>query len=178
MFDPQPRDRRERPDDAMDSAFPRPGHNHDRCIDEAIAAAERVCREKGARFTDLRRRVLTLIWESHAPVGAYEILAKMNSEKDARVAPMTVYRALDFLIEHDLVHRIASRNAYVGCNHPEARHSGQFLICRECGRVAEIEEDAIAEALRAGAERAGFDVTSPVIEIEGACLDCRGHGHG
>lgn len=158
----------------MQAAFPRPGHNHARCIDEAIARAEKVCLERGARFTERRRRVLMLIWESHMPVGAYEILARMNEEEGARVAPMTVYRALDFLIEHDLAHRIASRNAFVGCSQPEERHAGQFLICRGCGRVAEIEERSIADALRAGAERVGFDVASPVIEVEGACRDCRG----
>ena len=159
----------------MRSAFPKPGHNHARCIDDALSAAERVCRVRGARFTDLRRRVLILIWESHAPVGAYEILAKMNETEGARVAPMTVYRALDFLIAHDLVHRIASRNAFVGCTQPEARHSGQFLICRDCGRVAEIEEASIEDALRKGAERVGFDVANPLIEVEGACRDCRGN---
>ncbi len=157
--------------------FPNPGHDHAQCIDDAISAAEQICATRRARFTRLRRDVLGLIWHSHAPVGAYDLLAMMNKD-GGRVAPMTVYRALDFLMEHGLVHRIASRNAYVGCNHPEARHAGQFLICRDCGRVAEIEEEAIQQAVRKGAFRAGFDVTTPVIEIEGQCLDCRGGGDG
>lgn len=121
---------------------------------------------------------MELIWTSHEPAGAYEILDMMNREGDAKVAPMTVYRALDFLMENRLVHRIASRNAYIGCNHPEAAHSGQFLICKICGRVAEIEEDAISRSLAEGAARAGFDSVSSVIEIEGRCRDCREALHG
>jgi Fur family zinc uptake transcriptional regulator len=159
------------------SAFPKPAHDHNRCVEDAISTAERVCRNRGARFTTLRRRVLELIWTSHEPVGAYDVLNMMNADEENQVAPMTVYRALDFLMSNGLVHRISSRNAYVGCIHPDAQHSGQFLICRECGRVAEIEETEISDALHAGAERAGFDAVSPVIEIEGRCRDC-GASHG
>lgn len=161
----------------MPSVFPKPAHDHTHCVDEALSSAERICRERGARFTDIRREVLSFIWASHEPVGAYEILAMINNDADTQVAPMTVYRALDFLMEHGLVHRITSRNAFVGCAHPDANHSGQFLICRECGRVAEIDEDAINEALQHSAKRAGFDVASPVIEIEGRCIDCRDTRH-
>lgn len=162
----------------MASAFPKPTHNHQDCVDTALLAAEQICRDRGARFTKLRRDVLISIWTNHEPAGAYEILAMLNDGAETQVAPMTVYRALDFLIEHGLVHRIASRNAYVGCAHPGAKHSGQFLICRECGRVAEIDEDAISAALQKSAAIAGFDVASPVIEIEGRCLDCRDTRHG
>tara|TARA_Y100000588_G_scaffold152097_1_gene166202 strand:+ start:37 stop:525 length:489 start_codon:yes stop_codon:yes gene_type:complete len=157
----------------MKSALPEPNHDHTRCVDEAIAVAVQVCRLNKSRFTRLRRQVLELIWTSHQPVGAYSVLELMNAEGEGNVAPMTVYRAIDFLIENGLVHRIASRNAYVGCNHPEAPHTGHFLICRDCGQVAEIEEQAISNALVAGAERAGFDGVSSMVEIEGRCRDCR-----
>ena len=161
----------------IESAFPEPVHDHDQCVEEAVAVAVRICRERGSRFTELRRQVLEFIWTSHEPVGAYDVLDMMNAEKSTRIAPMTVYRAIDFLMANGLVHRIASRNAYVGCSHPDSRHSGQFLICRECGRVAEIEEDVISNALRDGAKRAGFDAVSPMIEIEGRCLNCRENSH-
>jgi Fur family zinc uptake transcriptional regulator len=146
-------------------------------VEEAVADAVRICRERGSRFTERRRQVLELIWTSHEPVGAYYILDMMNAEKSARIAPMTVYRAIDFLMANGLVHRIASRNVYVGCSHPDSRHAGYFLICRECGRVAEIDEDAISSALRDGTKHAGFDAISPMIEIEGRCLNCRENSH-
>lgn len=113
----------------------------------------------------------------HEPVGAYDILDMMNRDDDTKIAPMTVYRALDFLMENRLVHRIASRNAYIGCNHPEVVHNEQFLICQICGRVAEIEEDAISRSFVECAARAGFDNVSAVIEIEGRCRDCREVAH-
>ena len=160
------------------SALPEPDHDHRQCVDEAIAMATRICRQNKLRFTTLRRRVLELIWVGHVPVGAYEILDMMNREAETNVAPMTVYRALDFLMENHLVHRIASRNAYIGCNHPEVAHNGQFLICKTCGRVAEIEEEAISRSLAEGAARAGFDNISSVIEIEGRCQDCREVAYG
>lgn len=157
----------------MGSVAAKRSHDHSKRIAEALVAATEVCRERNARFTSLRRQVLELIWTSHEPVGAYDILEMMNDTADSRVAPMTVYRAIEFLMENGLVHRIASRNAYVGCSHPGASHEGQFLICRHCGCVEEIMEKPITKALSTGAKRAGFDVVSSLIEIEGRCRGCR-----
>src|SRR3546814_13485660 len=103
-----------------------------------------------------------------APMGAYDVLAKLN-EDGRRAAPMTVYRAIDFLMEQGLVHRLASRNAFVGCENPDAPHSGQFLICKRCGRVAELDEGHIGKAIVRGAARAGFDVALHDVEVEGFC---------
>src|SRR3546814_16052442 len=100
-----------------------------------------------------------------APMGAYDVLAKLN-EDGRRAAPMTVYRAIDFLMEQGLVHRLASRNAFVGCANPDAPHSGQFLICKRCGRVSELAEGDIGKATVRGAARAGFDVAIPLVEVE------------
>ncbi len=158
---------------SMKPTIPDPNHDHRQCVDQAIAVANRICRQNKTRFTKLRRRVLELIWTSHEPVGAYGVLALMNAETEGNVAPMTVYRAIDFLIENRLVHRIASRNAYVGCSHPDSPHAGQLIICNDCGRVGEILEDTITKAVAAGAERVGFDGVSSVIEIQGRCHDCR-----
>ena len=101
--------------------------------------ADALCARQGVRLTELRRRVLELVWQSHKPLGAYDILAVL-SETDGRRAPPTVYRALDFLQENGLVHRIASLNAFVGCNNPEHSHQGQFLICRTCHTAIELEQ--------------------------------------
>src|SRR5690606_28474545 len=122
-------------------------HDHARCVAAALAAAETLCQRRGARLTVLRRRVLELIWSSHEPVGAYDILQRLT-EDGRRAAPTTVYRALDFLAAHRLIHRLASRNAYIGCRHPdESDHEGQFLICTGCGTVAELHDRRIGEAI-------------------------------
>ena len=104
-------------------------HRHSECVSDALAAAEQHCREKGNRLTPLRRRVLELVWTNHEPVKAYDVLSDLQADR-ARAAPPTVYRALDFLQEVGLVHRIESLNAFVGCGDPHRKHLGQFFICQ------------------------------------------------
>jgi Fur family zinc uptake transcriptional regulator len=159
----------ESPDGA---AFPPRGHNHRKCIADALDAAERLCAESGLRFTPIRRRVLEIVWSRHAPVGAYEILDALRDEHRS-AAPPTVYRALEFLVEHGLVHKIESLNAFVGCGHPEdGAHVGQFLICGRCRRVGELDDPDIAALIEKKAARVGFDVSRQTIEVEGLCRDC------
>jgi Fur family zinc uptake transcriptional regulator len=141
----------------------------------AAESAERLCARRGARLTEIRRRVLELVWRSHQPVGAYAILERLARERRS-VAPPTVYRALDFLMAHGLVHRIASLNAYIGCAHPDRHHIGQFLVCSACGSTAELDDARIDRAIRSGAEAAGFAVERPVIELAGRCPNCREGG--
>ena len=151
--------------------FPRKEHDHQHCVAAAIATAVQICRERGLRFTEQRRRVLELVWNSHKPVGAYDILDSLN-RAGGKVAPPTVYRALDFLIEADLVHRLDSLNAFVGCPDPHNPHTGQFLICRECRSVAELDDSDIDELVRRKASDLGFTALRQTLEIEGICRNC------
>lgn len=163
-----------RPDPA--EAFDRHAHDHATCVAEALAAAEERCARAGARLTETRRRVLELIWAAGQPVGAYEILERL-AESRGRVAPPTVYRALDFLIAQGLVHRIERQNAYVGCVRPGACRAGQFLICRRCGAVAELDGRAIEQALAEEAAALGFRIEERTVEVSGLCPVCvAGHG--
>ena len=152
--------------------IPEAGHDHDGCVAIAIRSAERLCRDRGLRFTDLRRRVLTLVWESHRPVGAYDILEKLG-ETGRRAAPPTVYRALEFLIDAGLVHRLDSLNAFVGCPDPARSHSGQFVICRECRTVVELDDAEIGEVVAGKARALGFTGVDQRLEVHGLCPACR-----
>jgi Fur family zinc uptake transcriptional regulator len=152
--------------------FAAPGHNHALCVDDALATAERQCAAKGARLTEQRRRVLELIWKSHAPVGAYTLLDRLR-DQGVRAQPPTVYRALEFLVENGLIHRIESLNAYVGCADPNERHVGQFLICTGCQSAAELDDAGIGSAIAARAQAIGFSVTRATVEIAGLCPNCR-----
>jgi len=151
--------------------FPHDEHDHEHCVAEAIATAVRICRERGLRFTEQRRRVLELVWNSHKPVGAYDILDSLNLA-GRKVAPPTVYRALDFLIEANLVHRLDSLNAFVGCPDPSSSHTGQFLICRNCRSVAELDDGDIEDMIRQRAAILGFTAIHQTLEIEGTCRTC------
>ena len=146
-------------------------HKHSDCVTTALSVAEASCLQEGQRLTPMRKRVLELVWNGHAPVKAYQILDVIRHEKSG-AAPPTVYRALDFLQEQGLVHKIESLNAYVGCGAPGHVGSGQLLICRDCGEVAEIDDQDVLELLAAKSRDVGFEITSPTIEINGRCDRC------
>ncbi|PLX86453.1 MAG: Fur family transcriptional regulator [Desulfuromonas sp.] len=144
---------------------------HDHCVDAALTAAERLCREQRLRLTPLRRKILTLIWQSHRPVGAYDLLEIL--QKEGRAAPPTVYRTLDFLLESGLVHRLATRNAYFGCTRPGQDHAGHVLICESCHVLAEIDSADVVRQIDASADAFGFEVRRQTVEVSGLCPRCR-----
>lgn len=139
---------------------------------QALERAERLCQERGVRLTVLRRRVLEIIWSHARPLGAYAILDVLRDDGRAG-APPTVYRALDFLLEQGLIHRLASLNVFTGCRQPDRRHGGQFLICRDCGRVDELSSAEVESLLAAQATAREFEVMTQTVEVLGRCPDCR-----
>ena len=146
-------------------------HDHQGCISNALHEAEALCQRHQQRFTASRRRVLELVWRRHKPIGAYEVLELLKQE--GRTAPPTVYRALDFLQQLGLVHRIESLNAYVGCARPGKPHDGQFLICESCKALAEIDVLSITNAIEESAANSGFEPRRNTVEIMGLCPNCR-----
>ena len=156
--------------------FHAPGHDHERCTADALAHAETLCAERSQRLTPIRRQVLEVLLESHKPLGAYEIMDRA-AVTGGRPAPITIYRALDFLRDNGLVHRIESRNAFVACvNNHATGELVVFLICEHCGAVGEAASAAVADQLKSAAAAAGFTPKAPVIEISGICAHCRDAG--
>jgi len=140
-------------------------------IEGMLDRAGSICAAHGARLTDLRREVLGLILDSEAPTGAYDLLERLRTVRGP-AAPPTVYRALDFLQEQGLVHRVERLSAFVGCVAHDQEHAAQFLICRTCGKVTELEDPELAHALEDAAHRLGFSVGKATIEAEGQCAAC------
>ena len=142
-----------------------------RQLDRAAAA----CADRGAKLTDIRRSVFALVIGAGRPVGAYTLLDQLKAER-ANAAPVTVYRALDFLMENGLIHKIERLNAFVACTdsgeHEHHEHSVQFLICRSCGTVAEMEDHGIAAAVSEAAGKTGFRPDHATVEVEGTCGSC------
>jgi Fur family transcriptional regulator, zinc uptake regulator len=157
----------------MPAIFPTPDHDHARCAADTLAHAEALCAARAQRLTPLRRQVLEALTVSHRPLGAYEIMDRI-AEKGARPAPITVYRALQFLLNNGLVHRIESRNAFLACVHNhDVGALVAFLICDRCGAVGELPASAVGESLAAAAKKVGFRPKMSVIEISGICSHCR-----
>ena len=153
--------------------FPAPDHDHNRCTADAMDHAERVCERRAQKFTPIRRQVLQALLSSHRPLGAYEVIDEL-AKSMPRPAPITVYRALDFLMENGLVHRIESRNAFLACAHDhDAAAMVAFLICERCGSVGEIPAVPVAQSLNAAARATGFAPKLSVVEITGICAHCQ-----
>lgn len=149
-----------------------PGHDHSRCITQALKEAAELCRGRQQRLTPVRELVLKLIWQSHKPLGAYEILPAL-AKAGFNSAPPTVYRALDFLQEQGLVHRISSLNAFIGCSHPEHHCNNSFLICTRCHSAVELESKAVSKAIKTAANAVGFSAQSEMLEVAGICPNCQ-----
>lgn len=147
-------------------------HDHQACIDDALARAEQVCRARQSRLTKIRRDVLALVWESRAPVKAYGLLQAMQQRIGRPVNPPTVYRALDFLLEMKLIHRIEALNAYVGCSDPVDQCCGFLMICENCNSVSDIRVEELDTLLNRTAADLGFSVRSQITEVFGLCRRC------
>ncbi|MEO0466818.1 MAG: transcriptional repressor [Pseudomonadota bacterium] len=135
-----------------------------------LTVAETVASKAGQRLTPIRRKVLELLIEAPGPAKAYDLLGRLDGEGSAK--PPTVYRALDFLQNLGLAHKIESLNAYVACGHASHSHAAVFLICDRCGGAEELHSESAVPALRQETESAGFTLDRAVIEARGLCRDC------
>ena len=124
------------------------------------------------RLTPTRESVLRLLWQSHQPLGAYQLQDQLSSLTGKSIAPPTVYRAIEFLSDLGLVHRLASLNAYIGCPFPNSEHSNLFMICNSCGSAAEVAHTALNDVLQNASEKAQFKLESQSIELFGLCPQC------
>lgn len=160
--------------DSPEIAF-QPGHDHNLCIQQALEEAAHICQNRQQRLTPIRKLVLQLIWQSHKPLGAYDLLPALAAA-GFNSAPPTVYRALDFLREQGLAHRINSLNAYIGCSHPAQTCHNSFLICIRCQSAVELESVDITQAVHQHVQAMGFKVVSENLEVAGICPSCQQEG--
>jgi Fur family zinc uptake transcriptional regulator len=151
-------------------------HDHRRCAADAIRHAEIISRREGLRLTDQRRRVLEALLESHVPASAYDVIDRLaGGAKGKRLAPVSVYRALEFLTEHRFAHRIESKNAYVACDRGAecAADATLFLICDNCGAAGEAASEALGRLVDDETGHAGFLPRMKVLEVRGLCARCQ-----
>lgn len=146
-------------------------HNHAKCIDHTLQKAEQLCNYHGTRLTPIRRKVLELICKEPRPVKAYDLLNQVKPNSEAK--PTTVYRALDFLLEQGLIHKVESLNAYVSCNVPEQQHHEPlFLICEYCGEIEERPAQKLMESIAWQKNTVGFQTRKQIFELHGVCARC------
>lgn len=146
-------------------------HDHDLCVHTAIASAEQLCQSRGVQLTPIRKRTLELIWSNHKACKAYDLLDQLKPELDS-AKPTTVYRALDFLLEQGLIHRVESLNAFVGCHCSDQQHEQILLICTQCHDVDELPVAHTLNVLDNRLQEVGFVPQRKTLEIHGLCRDC------
>lgn len=147
-------------------------HDHRRCINAALDRAKELCETQNLRLTPARESVLRLLWASHRPLGAYQLQDQLAKISGKSIAPPTIYRAVEFLLKVGLIHRIASLNAYIGCPFPGSEHSNLFLICTDCGCVAEVADKGINGQLSDISEKTNFTLQDQSLELYGLCPNC------
>ncbi|WP_022705208.1 Fur family transcriptional regulator [Pseudorhodobacter ferrugineus] len=147
-------------------------HDHSHCTTDGLARAEGILALRKQRLTPVRRQTLQILLAEHRALGAYEVLDKL-AEAGFGKQPPVAYRALEFLVEHGLAHKVRRLNAFAACMHPETDHAPVFLICRGCNALAETAAEPVRAALDAAAHAAGFTVERTSIEALGLCPKCK-----
>jgi Fur family zinc uptake transcriptional regulator len=137
-----------------------------------MTRAHDLCIEQNARMTTTRESVLRLLWQSHRPLGAYQLQDQLAELLNKPIAPPTVYRAIEFLLQLGLIHRLPSLNAYIGCPFPNSEHSNLFLICTECGSASEMAHATINNTLQSACAKVNFTLQSQSLELFGLCPQC------
>ncbi|MCB5411164.1 Fur family transcriptional regulator [Pseudogemmobacter faecipullorum] len=147
-------------------------HDHDHCAQGVLERAAALTRAQGARLTPVRRRVLEILLEEHRAMGAYDVLKRLAEEGFGNQPPVA-YRALEFLVEQGLAHRIRRLNAFAACMHPGEAHAPAFLICSGCNSVAEAPAAPVRAALDQAAAALGFVIERSTVEALGRCPACQ-----
>ena len=140
--------------------------------------AEGRCAEKGARLTPARLAAYAEMLACGRPLSAYELIGLLEQRQERKIAPLTVYRHLDFLMQTGLVHRLQSTQTFLPCDHPDHAHESQFLLCSSCGHVDEVESEGLETLLSEIANEHGFRPDNAVVEVKGLCGVCAGGEQG
>lgn len=144
---------------------------HKQVASQALHQAENICKQKDIKLTKLRQTVLKLVWKEPGYVKAYDLLEKLK-KIDPSAKPPTIYRSLDFLIEHGFIHKLQSLNAFIGCSHPQEHKECYFLICDNCQKIEECCSNKILKAVESTSNQSKFALDQVTLEISGRCKNC------
>ncbi|NKF21279.1 Fur family transcriptional regulator [Solimonas marina] len=141
-------------------------------VAKVMRHAETLCAERGLRFTPIRREAYAVMLRHQRPLSAYQLLELMQAQQQRRLAPLTVYRALDFLVDSGLAHKLETAHAFVACDHPDEMHQSLYLLCTDCGSSEEVATERLTRLIDREASQRHFRPSRQVVEIEGLCSAC------
>ncbi len=143
-------------------------------LPEVISHLEQRCGSKGGRLTRKRKVVLSSLLLMDKAASAYELEAFCRQQGED-ISVMSVYRSLEYLQAHQLVHKLNVTNKYVVCCDLAGHHHGvtQFLVCQHCLKVKEValSQQAIQKII-GDVESEGFQLVDSQVEISCVCEGC------
>ncbi len=147
-------------------------HHHEFSGVPLREAAQQALEQHGEQWTAMRAAIFDALAGQARPTSAYDIADAVSAARGKRVAPNSIYRILDLFVATNLATRVESVNAYIANAHPGCVHDCIFLVCTDCGRTIHVDDDTLTGAVRERANREGFVVERPVIEVKGRCAPC------
>ena len=151
---------------------------------KSASTADTLCTQRGLRLTRVRRMVLNLLLEAGMPVKAYDILDALRHDAPKALTPASIYRALDYLLQEGLVHKVGTLNAYVACAQTCAetctqRHAPVFmLVCPGCRKSREVNNPGLYQTIFSTMQQQGFQLQGDTVELTGICPQCAEIGAG
>jgi Fur family ferric uptake transcriptional regulator len=132
-----------------------------------------IVKEKGLKYTKQRELILkTILTSSNKHLSAEDIyniiITKYPNEK---IGIATIYRALIFLEDNNLITSIAIENSIKKYEANIKKHH-DHLICIECGKIVEFINDNIEKEQEQIAKNSGFNLIDHTMYLYGVCSDC------
>ena len=152
--------------------------------------ADALCARRGLRLTRVRRMVFEFLLNANVPVKAYDILDALRTAAPKALTPASIYRALDYLLQEGLVHKVGTLNAYVACAETgtetcaetgtatcNKRHAPVFmLVCPGCRKSREISDPGLYQTIFSTMQQQGFRLQGDTVELTGICPGCEQAG--
>lgn len=156
----------------------------------ASCTADALCTRRGLRLTRVRRMVFEFLLNARVPVKAYDILDALRHAAPKALTPASIYRALDYLLQEGLVHKVGTLNAYVACAKTgtetcaetgvatcNKRHAPVFmLVCPGCRKSREISDPGLYQTIFSTMQQQGFRLQGDTVELTGICPGCEQAG--
>ncbi len=131
------------------------------------------------RLTPQRKLVLEIFMENKEQHLSAEELYQLSRDKGEDIGLATIYRTLELLEELGLLQKMnfgdgRSRYEMVPTD-KQARHHHHHhhLVCLECGRILEAEEDLLNQLERVVEEQHNFQIVNHYLQFFGYCPSCR-----
>lgn len=147
-------------------------HHCSTAIARKLQTAQVLCEQRGTRLTPLRRLVLETLLRHPGSMKAYELLDALRAAQPG-AAPPTVYRALDFLTDQGLIHRLDAVSAWSACSDAGGEPHDLLIVCTRCGNVAELSDPALSQRLADCVAQAGFALAGHETELRAICTQCQ-----